>query len=63
MSTTGFVIRRSKPLHDKIDDLKTKMMTFVFDIYTELSKQNCRIIDKPFIMMHFSAYLLLTGIR
>ena len=59
MATTRLIVRRGKPLHNKINNLKTEVMTFVFDIYPELSKQNGWIIDKSFIMMHFSANLLL----
>ena len=59
MATPRFIVWRCEPLHDKIDDLWTKMKTSILDINTKLCQQYCRIVDKTFFMMNFTANFFL----
>ena len=63
VATTRFIVRRGKPLHNKVNNLRTEVQTFVLDIDTKLGKKNRRVIDKTFFVMHLKAYFFLAGVR
>ena len=63
VTATRLITWRSEPIHNKINNLRTKMETFIFDINTKLGKQNGWIVDKAFLMMNLASNLLLPRIR
>ena len=62
VAATGLVVGRSEPIHNEIDDLRTKMEAFILQVNAQLSKQDGRIINKTLLMMYLAANLLLACI-